>query len=88
MGSFQSLFTLPKRLELDLTYRYTSPLPAQQVNAYQTGDVRWGWHPGEHFEFSVVGQNLLQPSHTEFGGDPRGLVGIRRGAYAKIVWSH
>jgi iron complex outermembrane receptor protein len=82
----QSLLNLPKRVEFDLTYRYSSALPAQKVTAYQTGDARLGWHLGEHWEFSAVGQNLLQPFHAEFGGDPRGLIGIKRNVYAKITW--
>jgi iron complex outermembrane receptor protein len=86
VGNFQSRFDLPKRFELDLEYRYVSALPAQNVTAYQTGDVRLGWHLGEQLEFSVVGQNLLQPFHPEFGGDPGPLVGIKRSAYAKITW--
>ena len=86
MLSIQSLVNLPKRFELDLLYRYVSALPAQAVPAYQTADVRCGWRFAEHMEFSVVGQNLLQPSHPEFGGDPGPLVGIKRGAYAKLVW--
>jgi hypothetical protein len=45
-----------------------------------------GWHVGESFDFSVVGQNLLQHSHQEFGGDPGPLVGIKRSIYGKIAW--
>jgi iron complex outermembrane receptor protein len=84
--SFQSLFNLPKHLELDATYRYSSRLPAYSVEAYSTADVRLGWHVGESMEFSVVGQNLLSPSHPEFGGDPGPLVGIKRSAFAKLTW--
>jgi iron complex outermembrane recepter protein len=84
--SAQSLFTLPKHFELDLTYRHTSALPAQAVNAYQTGDIRLGWHLGDHWEFSAVGQNLMQPYHFEFGGDPGPLVGIKRSAFLKVAW--
>ena len=84
VANFQSRFDLPKRSELDLDYRYVSALPAQAVSGYQTGDVRLGWHPGEHIEFSVVGENLLQPFHHEFGGDPGPLVGIRRSVYGKM----
>jgi len=83
---FQSQFNLPKRFELDETFRYSSALPAQLVKGYESADIRLGWHVAEHLEFSVVGQNLLQPSHVEFGGDPGPLVGIKRGAYAKLVW--
>ena len=82
----QSLFSFPKRLEFDATYRYVSALPAQLVNAYGTADVRLGWHPFPSWELSIVGQNLLQPRHAEFGSDVDTIVGIKRSAYAKIVW--
>jgi iron complex outermembrane receptor protein len=83
---FQSHFNLPKHFELDQTYRYSSALPAQAVGAYSTADVRLGWHVGEGLDFSVVGQNLLQPHHYEFGGDAGPLVGIKRSIYGKITW--
>ena len=82
----QSLLSLPKRFDLDASYRYVSKLPAQNVRAYQTGDVRLGWHFAEHVEFSVVGQNLLQPYHAEFGGDPGPLVEVKRSIYGKVTW--
>jgi len=82
----QSLFNFPKRFEFDATYRYVSALPAQLVNAYGTVDVRVGWHPVPAWELSIVGQNLLQPHHAEFGSDVDTIVGIKRSAYAKIVW--
>jgi iron complex outermembrane receptor protein len=83
---FQSLFNLPKHFEFDQTYRYSNALPAQGVGAYSTVDVRVGWHVGEGLDFSVIGQNLLRPSHEEFGGDPGPLVGIKRSVYAKVTW--
>jgi len=84
--SLQSLLNLPKRFELDATYRYSSKLPEYSVDAYSTADVRLGWHVGESLDLSVIGQNLLQPSHAEFGGDPGPLVGIKRSIYGKITW--
>lgn len=82
----QSLFNLPKRFEFDPMYRYVSALPGQNVPAYSTVDVRLGWHVREQIEISVVGQNLLQPHHYEFSGDPGPLVAIKRTAFAKITW--
>jgi iron complex outermembrane receptor protein len=82
----QSLFSFPKKFEFDATYRYVSALPAQLVSAYGTVDVRLGWHPVPSWELSIVGQNLLQPRHAEFGSDVDTIVGIKRSAYAKIVW--
>ena len=86
LASFQSLIDLPKHFELDETYRYSGALPSQAVAPYSTLDVRLGWHVNSHFDFSLVGQNLLRPSHEEFGGDPGPLVGIKRSAFAKITW--
>ncbi len=82
----QSFLNLPKKLEFDQTYRYVSSLPIQTVAAYSTMDARFGWHLTRQLELSVVGHNLLQPHHPEFGGDPGGLVGIKRSVYAKVVW--
>jgi iron complex outermembrane receptor protein len=83
---FQSLINLPKHFEFDQTLRYSSGLSAQGVKGYSTADVRLGWRAGEGLDFSVVGQNLLQPYHYEFGGDPGPLVGIKRAVYAKMTW--
>jgi iron complex outermembrane recepter protein len=82
----QSLFNLPKKFEFDATFRYVSALPAQMVGAYSTADVRLGWQPSPNWEFSAVGQNLLQPDHAEFGSDVATIVGIKRSAYGKITW--
>jgi iron complex outermembrane receptor protein len=84
--SAQSSFNLPKHFEFDAMYRYSSALPAYSVSGYSTADLRLGWHVGENIEFSVIGQNLLQPHHAEFGGDPGPLVGIKRSAFAKLTW--
>jgi iron complex outermembrane receptor protein len=87
-ATIESLLNLPKKLEFDQTYRYVSALPAQQVGSYITANVRLGWHINRQLELSVVGQNLMQPNHAEFGGDPAGLVGVMRSAYAKITWAY
>jgi hypothetical protein len=82
----QSLFNLPKKLEFDATYRYVSALLAQTVNAYSTCDARFGWNAIAGWEFSINGQNLLQPNHAEFGSDVDTIIGIKRAVYAQIVW--
>ncbi len=84
--AIQSSLDLPKKLEFDQTFRYVSSLPAQLVGAYTTADVRFSWHATRSLDVSVVGQNLFQPHHAEFGGDPGSLVGIKRSAYIKLTW--
>lgn len=83
--AIQSGFDLSKVLTLDVNYRYVSALPGQQVPSYSTGDVNCSWRLNRLVELAIVGQNLFQPSHPESGGDPGGLVGIRRGVYGKIT---
>ncbi len=82
----QSSLELPRSLEFSQTYRYVSDLPAQLVASYGTADVRLSWRRIPHLEFSLVGQNLLQPHHAEYGGDPAALVGIKRNVYGAITW--
>ncbi len=82
----QSAFDITKKLQLDLTFRYVSALPGQSVHAYTTGDARIGWQFNRQLDLSIAGQNLFQPSHFEDGGDPLGLVGIKRSVYAKLTW--
>jgi len=82
----KSWLNLPGRLEFSQTYRYVSALPAQRVRSYHTVDTRLSWRVAGQIELSVVGQNLLQPHHPEFGGNPGPLVGIKRNVYAAVTW--
>lgn len=83
---FESRSNLPDHFESDFTYRYVGGLPAQGVSAYSTGDARFGWHSGD-LDLSIVGQNLFQPTHGEFGNTPGPVVQIRRTVFGKITWS-
>jgi len=84
----QSFFDLSRNLDFSLTFRYVGAVPYYLVSGYSTGDARIAWRPMgvRHVEFSVAGQNLLQPRHFEYGGDPRFLVGIRRNVLASITF--
>lgn len=84
--TIQSLVDLPGHLEIDSTFRFVSALPAQTVKSYETVDVRIGWRPTRALEMSLVGQNLLQPHHAEFAGNPGPIVSIRRAVYANVTW--
>src|SRR5882724_8229370 len=84
--TIQSRFNLPKGFEFDQTYRYVSALPAQQVKGFSTADLHLTWWATKQLECSIVGENLFQPQHNEFGQDPGPIVGIQRSIYAKITW--
>ena len=83
---FQSYLDLKAHLEFSQVFRYVSLLGALNVPGYETADLRLAWQPNPHLEFSVTGQNLLQPRHDEYSGDPNFLVGIKRSAFAAITW--
>lgn len=82
----QSMFDLSKYFQLDMTARYVSGRPLSViagvpvVNAYSNLDVRLAWHPGK-VEFSLIGQDILNPSHVEFAYNR-----IPRSLYAKISY--
>jgi iron complex outermembrane recepter protein len=82
----QSYFDLSKNLEFSVTWRYVGALPYYVVGGYNTGDARIAWRPVQHVEFAVVGQNLEQPHHVEYGGDPGALVGIKRNVFASLTF--
>jgi len=75
---------LPRRVQLNQTYRFVSALSSQSVPSYHTLDARVAWRASERIELSLTGQNLLQPHHPEFNA-----VGaeIRRSAYVAVTWT-
>ncbi len=75
--------------EFDLMARYVDSLPAQSVPKYLSLDLRWAWQPTCDVEFSVVGQNLLDSQHLEFGnvdGKPTPPVEMQRGVFCYLQW--
>lgn len=74
-------------LELNLWFRYvdevgnTSARGFGVVPAYTTLDVRIGWTVTDMLELSIVGQNLLDSQHPEFGTNE-----IERSVYGKATW--
>jgi iron complex outermembrane receptor protein len=87
MADIQSIVTLPKHFEFDSTYRYVNALPEYNVHTYNQIDARLAWQADKRFNLSLAAQNLLRPSHPEFGGDPGPLIGIKRSVFASLQWT-
>jgi iron complex outermembrane receptor protein len=85
----QCLLTLPRGFDADLAYRYVGALTGtdQKVPGYSTGDARIARRISREFTLSLVGRNLFQPRHAEYGGDPGGLVAIRRSGFLELTWA-
>ena len=84
--SVRSNMDLGRKIELDFWVRHVSALRLNSVPpvpAYTVFDVRLGWHPFEEFEIAVIGRNLPDKRHLEFG--PSGEL-IRRAAYVTATW--
>jgi len=63
----RSSMDLTPKFELDWTLSYVSALPDPTVPAYTAVDLRLGWKPSKQLEVSLIGQNLLDKRHPEFG---------------------
>lgn len=65
--SLRSSHELSDALQAELALRRVGQLPQPMVPAYYELDVRVAWQPRPHLELALSGQNLLHPSHAEFG---------------------
>jgi iron complex outermembrane receptor protein len=93
----RSLAKLPFGIELDANLRYVDNLTTvssnvpTKVDDYVTADVRLAYSPIEGLELAVVGLNLFEQDHAEFGrstfasGAP---TEVQRSIYGKITWQH
>ncbi len=77
---------LPRRTSLDLILRHVGALPQPFVPSYTELDVQFGWRPTESVEISLVGQNLLDRQHLEFGSASAATAEIERSFYGKVTW--
>jgi iron complex outermembrane receptor protein len=82
----RSSLDLPRRVAVDLLFRYVGALPSQSIDSYENLDAVIRWLPVPNLEFSVVGQNLLDARHAEFGGGSGGVTQVERGVYGKLAW--
>jgi iron complex outermembrane receptor protein len=75
-------------IDLDVTVRYVDDLPAVDVSDYVALDARIAWRPWENVELSLVGQNLLSASHSEFSSRNELATTpteVERGVYGRLT---
>ena len=92
MVGLRSWLSLGERFDVDAQFRHQSRIRqmpvafmGEGVDAYSELDVRLGWRASSQWELSLVGQNLLDDQHAEFG-PLAGRGEIERGAYLKATW--
>lgn len=91
-ASLRSLLDLPGGVQLDAHLRCSSDIrsiPAivtgEGIDGYTELDLRLAWEATEQLEISVLGRNLLDERHVEFGA-PHARGEIERSVYAKLAW--
>ncbi len=81
----RSSWDLPCDLKFDGTLRYVDSLNNGQVPDYVTADARLAWQATKNLELAVVGQNLLDNQHPEFGVGA-GQHQIERSVYGTVTF--
>jgi iron complex outermembrane receptor protein len=85
--SVRSAINLAQNLDWDVGLRVIGALASPDVRNYVTLDTRLGWTVMKGVELSLIGYNLLDHDHPEFGaGATRSEVA--RAFYAKLVWNY
>jgi len=77
--------------EFDMIGRYVDSLSAVAIPRYVEMDARLAWRPTDSFEFAVIGRNLLDHAHAEFGSDTFGGVAateVQRDVYGVASWRY
>ncbi|RJF96378.1 TonB-dependent receptor [Noviherbaspirillum saxi] len=81
----RSSYDMAQGQEFDVTLRHVGALSRPTVPAYTAVDMRYGWKIRRGLELSVVGQNLFDRTHAEFGAAP-GRSEYERAVFVKILW--
>ncbi|PKD40715.1 TonB-dependent receptor [Methylomonas sp. Kb3] len=84
-----SMYQFSPQLKLDLNWRYSDAtgLNGAQSRAYQDLDARLGWDLGAGVELALVGRNLLNSSHFEYGSDMFSTAtAVQREVYGTLRW--
>jgi iron complex outermembrane receptor protein len=90
--ALRSSATLFGKMEIDNALRWVDQLVTNNaqtrgiVPSYFSLDSRLAWHLSPGLELSLVGQNLLQPRHVEYGFPSPLREQIDRSVFAKVAW--
>jgi iron complex outermembrane recepter protein len=86
LWSLRSSVTVRAAHDFDAMVRHVDNLPNIPVPAFTAVDARYAWRILQGFELSVVGQNLFDRRHAEFGAAP-GRSEFDRSAYVQARWA-
>lgn len=83
--NIQSRYTINSQWSFDLGIRYVDSIRSARVGSYIVGDARIGYHADKNLELELVGQNLFENQHYEFGPGASSTE-VQQGVYGKATW--
>ncbi len=89
--NFRSYLSLPHNFEFDTIVYFVDSLESMDVSHYVRLDLRIGWKPIPELELSLVGQNLQDSKHLEFGNERfqfQARTQVERSIYGKVTWRY
>lgn len=86
MFHVNSQFNPTDDLEIDTTLYYVGSVPQYSIPSYTRLDVGLTWHATQDMDLSIVGQNLLDSSHPEFGDPAPVETEAQRGVFGRLTW--
>jgi iron complex outermembrane receptor protein len=93
MSGLRSLLTLGA-FDVDAQFRHhtrirrlSADTSGEGIDAYSSLDLRLGWRVSPGWQVSLMGQDLLDARHVEFG-TPASRGTLRRAAWLKAEWRH
>lgn len=86
-ATLHTQWNITSGLSFDTILYYVDALPTFDTEDYWRLDIRWGWRMRKGMEFYLVGQNLLDDTHREFGS-PNNIEAtqIKRSIYGQFTW--
>lgn len=93
-ASLRSSLRLGRRVDVDAGLRWVDTLHNNNgpnlgvVPAYLELDARVAWHVSSNLELSVVGRNLLDHQHPEYGFPSPARAEVERSVFGKLAWRH
>ena len=87
MGGLRWLWSPAPRWTLDGFVRHVGRLPRYEIGAYTEVNLRLGWQVRPDLELSLVGDNLLDSRHPEFGSPSRGRIEVERQGVLLLRWT-
>ena len=85
--SLRTSWNISDNWMLDTSAHYVDQLHADEVDDYLRLDINLGWQINKNIRFNLVGQNLIDQAHHEFG--PVGELNTaesERSVFGKLTW--